>query len=298
MFLLGVQMDSGMFRKAGSSAVLIGSAGFILSYALGGLTYTLVDKFMTLDQELSRSLKYVMPVTAMSSFPVITSLLSDLRILNSELGRLAASISMVCDLCGLVMSAILKSLIASRGGYIKFGWLWSICSGIVFLITIVFILRPFIIWLTKITPEGKPLRKFQLIVIIVIVLWCALCTEVIGHHAAVGPFILGIALPDGPPLGTFLVHKLDIITNDLFLPVFVVTSGFHADLISVGREKYLEIAELVIIVGYIGKFTGTLLPAICCSVSFRDAISLSLIMCCKGVVEVGTYNMWKDRQVN
>jgi predicted membrane channel-forming protein YqfA (hemolysin III family) len=50
--------------------------------------------------------------------------------------------------------------------------------------------------------------------------------------------------------------------------------------------------------GYVGKFGGTLLPALYCGVPSWEAVTLALIMCSKGIIEVATYIMWKDANVS
>jgi len=99
LFVLGVHMDTRILRKAGGAAVLIGTIGFVMPYALAGLTYFIMNHAMPVDESITTSLPFIVAVNSMSSFPVITTLLADLHILNSEIGRLATYASMVSDLC-------------------------------------------------------------------------------------------------------------------------------------------------------------------------------------------------------
>lgn len=298
LFLIGLQMNITVFKKAGNSALFIGSSCFALPYLLGMLTLVALGSLTPIEQEISDSLPYVVAVNSMSTFPVITSLLVDLNILNSEVGRLATYTSVVSDFCSLTLSMIMTTVV-HKSSHTEWGWFWSFFCICLFSMCIAYLVRPFIVWLTRDAMEGQQLEDHQFIVIVIFILLSALGTEVLGQHAALGPLMLGLSLPDGPPLGTSLVYKLNTISTGLFLPVFFAISGLHIDFISVveGKGISLGVVELIIVMGYVGKFVGTFVPAVCCRVPFWDAISFALIMCCKGVMEVATYNMWNASKV-
>ena len=298
LFVLGVQMDTRILRKAGGAAALIGSAGFVMPYVLAGLTYFVINQMMAIDSNITTSLPFIVAINSISSFPVITTLLTDLNILNSEIGRVATYTAMVSDLCSWVTAVSVTTIgLAMRRS--KWTSLWALWWIVIFLIAIVFVFRPFIVWLTKHTPEGRPMKETHFVVILVIVLGCAVFAEVIGQHAAFGSFIMGIALPDGPPLGSSLVEKVDTLATGLLLPVFIAICGLQTDLMSAGvGGNSPVIIEAIIVMGYVGKFGGTLLPALYCGVPFWEAVTLALIMCSKGIIEIATYIMWKDSNVS
>ncbi|KAJ7964270.1 Cation/H(+) antiporter like [Quillaja saponaria] len=289
-------MDPSILKKTGSTAALIGTMSFVLPYALSGVTFYTLNRIMTLDKSVQQCLPFVISINSMSSFPVIAQLLSDLNILNSEVGRLATYTSMINDTFSwLLYTLAVTASVAMRGLH----WI-TVLSSLsipVFLIIIVYILRPVILWLTRSTQVGQPMKDHHFISIIVISLGCGLCTEILGQHAGFGSLLLGIALPDGPPLGSSLINKLDAVTSSLLLPIVFAICGLRTDLISAIRGKSSGIIECIIIISYIGKFTGTLLPALYCSIPFKDALSLALIMCCKGIIEVSRYNLLMDSKI-
>ncbi|XP_075633538.1 cation/H(+) antiporter 14-like [Castanea sativa] len=55
--------------------------------------------------------------------------------------------------------------------------------------------------------------------------------------------------------------------------------------------------ELIIFAGYFGKFIGTILPSIYFKIPFEESLTLTLIMCCKGVIELTIYGAWLDAQM-
>ncbi|XP_059663583.1 cation/H(+) antiporter 14-like [Cornus florida] len=292
LFILGVKIDTTMLARAGKSAALIGTTSFMLPLVLGVSAAFISLRIFTIEDQIKKYLHFIAVVNSMSSFPVITSLLADLKILNSELGRLATLTCMVCDLWSYSMSIIMTTIsISMRNSH----WttMWSIFWLAMFLMTIVLVLRPLAIWLAKQTHEGGSMKEGNFLAIVVMLLGCAYFSEIVGQ-STLGTFMFGLALPDGPPLGSSLVNKLDAMSTGLWLPVKMTISGLRVNLFTKSTNFGTGVILLLIIVlGYIGKFTGTLLSACYCKVPLWDAICLALIMCCKGVVEAALYNMWR-----
>lgn len=296
LFLQGLQMDPGILKKVGKNAFVIGVMAFILPYGLGELGFTIIEKLQSVDRKSQLSIPFIVALNSMSSFVAITSLLTELNILNSELGRLATQTSLVTELCSWLLATVMGTVgIAKQnsGGMS----LWSVIWLILFLVSIVFVLRPLVIWISKRTTEGERVDEVLFFVIVVMVNVCALCAEIIGQHAGIGPLVLGMALPDGPPIGTICLQKFETMVTVILLPMFFALSGSKTKLYDIGKGMFPFMAEFIIILGYVGKFTGTLIPAVFSGVPLGESLCLAMIMCCKGIIDIATYCLWKDSKV-
>ncbi|XP_048139891.1 cation/H(+) antiporter 14-like [Rhodamnia argentea] len=292
VFTIGLQVNIDMLTKTGKSAAFIGSMCFLLPYALGFLTFSMLNSFGNLDASLKHSMPFIIIVNSLSTFPVITSLLVDLRILNSEVGRMATQVSLVSDMWSWNMSMVVGTVnLAFQSS--KMETLWSVVFTMAFLLVIAFVIRPFLRWSTKSAEEGE-MKEMQFCGIMVSLLCCGLLSEILGQHSGFGAFLMGLVLPDGP--GTTLVQKLEAISSVLLVPAFMASTGLRMTPEGMGGTSSV-FTELIIIMGYVGKFCGTLLSAICCGLPLWDAIPLSLIMCCKGIIELAIYVLWLDRKI-
>lgn len=74
-------------------------------------------------------------------------------------------------------------------------------------------------------------------------------------------------------------------------------AGLNVNLSSI-KSSSAAIVELIIIFGYIGKFLGTLATSYYCSVPLGDAVCLSLVMCCKGIIDISVYIILVGEGVN
>ncbi|KAH1206868.1 Cation/H(+) antiporter 8 [Glycine max] len=63
-----------------------------------------------------------------------------------------------------------------------------------------------------------------------LVLLASYATHRIGLFALFGPFVLGLATPEGPPLGTAITKKIDSFVNWVLMPTFVTTCAMRVDL--------------------------------------------------------------------
>ncbi|KHN44483.1 Cation/H(+) antiporter 3 [Glycine soja] len=169
------------------------------------------------------------------SFAVISSLLSELQIQNSELGKLALSSALISDILCTIATAIGTAVMITENSNVK-----DVIRNVLALICLAIfnplVCRPTMLWIIKHTPEGRAVKDGYVYLIIVML------------------FIL-----EGPPLGSALVKKLNFLGTTFLLPIFVTIS--HACLV----------------------------PSLYCNMQPRDAVSLALILNCKGVVEVGLY---------
>ncbi|KAI3870416.1 hypothetical protein MKX03_006710, partial [Papaver bracteatum] len=113
------------------------------------------------------------------------------------------------------------------------------------LIYILFIVRPAALWVVKNTPEGRPVSDVYISLIMISVLLCGLASEYCGLNSMVGAFFLGLAIPDGPSLGSSLVHKLHIVTV-FFMPlhmgkftmlIFRIYGVFYWSYLAVSLER-------------------------------------------------------------
>ncbi|XP_071936100.1 cation/H(+) antiporter 15-like isoform X1 [Coffea arabica] len=289
IFLIGVKVDPTMVLRSGKKAIAVGILGFFIPYGLASLVACLLDQFLSLDTGIAKALPHLVVMQSMTAFPVITCFLDELNILNSEIGRLASSSSIICDVCLWSVMSIqfavkiynTKPLRVTIGLFL---------SSIFFSIFIVFGVRPAASWAIRRTPEGKPIKEIYVFMVLVVLMACGFAGEVIGINALVASLAFGLVIPDGPPLGAALVERLDCFVSALLMPLFFTICGLHMDIFCVQKLKDVGVLQLIVFVAFVGKIMGTMLPLLFCRMPFRDALSFALIMNSKGIVELAFLN--------
>ncbi|OVA12694.1 Cation/H+ exchanger [Macleaya cordata] len=285
LFLVGVKTDLGMIKKSGKKAWVIGLSCFFLPLVLTLSIASIVQKSVQMDPNIARSLPFAASLMSLTSFHVIACFLADLNLLNSELGRLAMSASMISGLCSWATALIGFTSIQSfqTNKPHTFPWIMLSCCGM--LMFIVYVLRPIMFWIIRHTPADKNVKEGYIFFIFVMVLVCSFFGEVAGQHYLIGPMMLGLAVPVGPPLGAAIEDKLECFITTLLLPILIIAMSCRTNIFNITFENF-AIIEFVVLISFLGKFIGAVLPALYCRMQYQDALLLGLIMNVQGVFDL------------
>ncbi|KAI9153542.1 hypothetical protein LWI28_012897 [Acer negundo] len=288
IFLISVRVDMSVIKKSGKLSVIIGLGTFIFPFVITIAVARVIRDNMKLDSNFYIALPIIASIESSTSFHSILALLTDLKLLNSELGRLALSSSLISCLSSwsiLSIGAVLKD--AAEAG-VKSAWLYMHLSLVVTVIIIVFVFRPAMFWMIRQTPEGKPLKESYVLAINIMVLGIALFGEVTGHHSFLGPVILGMVTPLTPPLGPHLAAKIEFFVWALFMPCYIANVGRLVNLYSTEYNSFLAV-ECIILLSSMIKSMAIMIPSLYYKMPFTDALSLSLLLNCRGIFDVQFY---------
>ncbi|KAL5102289.1 hypothetical protein RYX36_006616 [Vicia faba] len=150
---------------------------------------------------------------------------------------------------------------------------------------IVYVLRPIMCWMIRQTPEGRQMKETHIMSVFLMLISCAFLSEVIGQHVLILPIIFGIAVPEGPPLGSALTDRLDMLVSNIFLPLYYLYSGSRFNVFLIDGHTFV-IVQLLAIVSFLGKVIGTILPSIYWKMPMTDIIALGLLMSAQGITHV------------
>nr|KYP76186.1 K(+)/H(+) antiporter 13 [Cajanus cajan] len=295
-FLTGVKIDPTIAFTSGKRTFAIGLLAYFVPYTFATTVVYILNRFASLDNDVFTVLPIVVELQCIATFPVITRFLAELHILNSEIGRLATSSSLVCDACFILIMTIkfVANLSFTKSIGVSIG---SLLSTVLLLLFIIFVVHPTAIWAIQQSPEGKPVQEAYIYGILIILVFSAFIGEVIGVNGIIVSFLVGLAIPEGPPLGAALVDKLECFVSMVLIPILFVIVGLRTDVFVIQTIKTLAAIQLIIFIAFFGKILGVLLPLLFLRIPFRDAFSLGLIMNCKGTLELAMLIALKFKNV-
>lgn len=301
-FLMTVKISRRLAFNNGSLPIVIGILSFIVPF-FGGLSlrnlYT--DNINPLYLPSKKVLaERTVIISSQSSIllPTITYFLSELKILNSELGRLVLSASLISDILGVTVSIL--AYLAGTYKNISPMTAYRDFIGVVILILIVFcVLRPAIEWILERTPEGKPIANMYVHAAVVTVMASTAYSVFFNMKYLLGPFLIGIIIPEGPPLGSALEAKYDALTMKVLTPISIAFSTMRCDIMKIIYE-FDDIWYNIFLMGFTGflKMVASMLPCLYCSVPLKEAISVGLLLCSKSFSEIFFYESTLDDSVN
>jgi Kef-type K+ transport system membrane component KefB len=295
LFVSGVKMDVGMIKRNGRKALFTGVASMLFPLLIGLSVELKIGRRWLKEEEYK--LPDITVANCISSFPVLALLLDDLKILNSELGRLSLSATLVCDMLSL-LAVVSSSLL---GTYQEQGSLFAarnLAAVIIYIFVLVYAIRPAMFWIIRQTPKGRPIKDTYIHIIMLMILGFSLLSNYFGQTLFYGPFLLGLAIPDGPPLGSTIVNKFNCFISDVFLPLYVTTYAMRTDLRLLKFDNnFITFNGILIVLTFAAKMLASSVPPLYAKMPLNDALSLALLMSFKGVTQLDYYSFLNDIQV-
>ncbi|KAL9305407.1 Cation/H(+) antiporter 5 [Arabidopsis thaliana] len=287
-FIEGVKMDVGMVRKTGTKVIVTGIATVILPIIAANMVF---GKLRETGGKYLTGMEYrtILFMQSISAFTGISRLLRDLRINHSEFGRIVISTAMVADGTGFGVN--LFALVA---------WMdWRVSAlqgvGIIgYVIFMVWVVRPAMFWVIKRTPQERPVKECFIYIILILAFGGYYFLKEIHMFPAVGPFLLGLCVPHGPPLGSQLVEKFESFNTGILLPLFLFFSMLQIDgpwlANQIGQLRHFDgqlyEALTIIIVVFVAKIIFSMIPALLAKMPLTDSFVMALILSNKGIVEL------------
>lgn len=294
-FLIGVQMDPWVIKRIDRKDITIGISTVLVAMLLSSsASFLLIHNGVQMESDIASSLPPVAMSNSVLAFPVIAHYLTEVRMINSEVGRTALSASLVSNLFSFCIITV--SFTSTHRGVEAYGSIQTVVSGIGMALIIIFVIRPIILYALKRCPEGETMKQGFIFMVLVGVLVTGFCSKAVGLNIFYGPLLYGIAIPAGPPLGSALVEKLNLITCWLFLPLYLVKNGLVTDVFSV-RSRNFVIVQFVILTACTGKFLGALFSSVYNRVPVMEAIQVGLIMNVQGVIDLCQFKTMKQQLV-
>ncbi|KAL5581406.1 hypothetical protein UlMin_013848 [Ulmus minor] len=294
-FLVGVQMDPWILKKISRKTFTIGISTVVVPMVLTRLFIHVLPKIFNLDNQLAESLLVIANAESVLAFPTIASLLAELKIINSEFGRTAMCSSVVSGLfCFCITTSI---VLAHQASDDNLRMLSTMSTGVVFVLVVVFIVRPVVVWMMRQNPAGGPVKQSHIVYLFIGVLVSGFCSLATGLHVYFGPLILGIAIPTGPPLGVAITEKLELVNQWMFMPIFFLKNGLIIDVFTVQLKNCMIVLSIAI-VGALGKFLGAFSSSIYWSMPWMDATALGFLSNFQGLLELGMFKLMMNSGID
>ncbi|MGL6127481.1 sodium:proton antiporter [Chryseobacterium artocarpi] len=253
MFLAGLEIDMGDFKKNKWKSLTFGLYTFIVPFVLGYLGGYYLLHFSMLTSILFASL--------FSSHTLIAyPLVSKLGIAKNKAVNITVGGTMITDILALLVLAVIVGM--SQGDVGTEFWVKLSVSFIVFAL-IVLIVFPIIgRWFFKRVDD----KISQYIFVLVMIYLAAMLAELAGVEAIIGAFFAGLALNRLIPHTSSLMNRVEFVGNAIFIPFFLISVGMLIDFkVFFKSWETLEVAGIMLVASIGGKY----LSAIATQKTFR-----------------------------
>ncbi len=287
MFSLGARLDTHLMLRQSRTAIVTSISTILFPLLIGALLgFFLYPGLAGQHANLVSFILLVGTAMAVTAFPVLARLLAEKDMLGTRVGMLALTCAAIDDVIAWCLLATVVALIHARG---LTSLLLTIGLTILFIGFMLGMLRPLLAYADRSIQSKQVLVALS----IILLLLSAYATNAIGIHSVFGAFLMGIILPRRT---VFIeqVRSLDQVNNLLFLPLFFVYSGLRTQIGLISAPALWLICLLVLAVACAGKILSGSLSVRWMGESWRESLSLGVLMNTRGLVDLIVLNIGLD----
>lgn len=244
MFLAGLEIDMGDFKKNSGRSLVFGMYTFLIPMGLGIVTGLYVLNF---SLETSILLASMFASHTLIAYPII----SKLGISKDKSVSITVGGTMITDVLALLVLTIIVGMATGQIG--EHFWTRLSVSVIVFTLFVIFVFPIIGRWFFKRVQDSIS----QYIFVLVMVFLGAYLAEVAGLEAIIGSFLAGLALNRLIPRTSPLMHRVEFIGNSIFIPFFLIGVGMLIDYRAFFTSfETIKVGIVMIVVATVAKYAA------------------------------------------
>lgn len=247
MFIAGLEIDMGEFKKNTKKIILFGLTTFLLPLSIGVIASYYLLGYSLLTSVLLASM---FSTHTLVSYPIA----SRYGISKNRAVMLTIGGTMITDILALLILAIVAGL--AKGDVGNAFWIQLGISS-VFFVAIVFFVFPILIrWFFKKFEDSIS----QYIFVLATVFLASFMAEAAGIEAIIGAFFSGLVLNKFVPPTSALMNRIDFVGNALFIPFFLISVGMLVDVtVLVKGWGALRVAGVIITIAISTKYLAAVI---------------------------------------
>lgn len=278
LFLLldtGLEVDFSIAWRRRGNALIVAVSDIILPILITfGVFIWMPDRYFVDPQQRWLVCLFIATVLTISELPATARVLSDLRLLKSEMGYLILSALTANDIIGWVLFTIMLGMFTTT--QVALGPIALVVAGTVGFAALAMSLGRFlsIKGFAYLKAKNMPEPGTSLTVTVLLGLLFGCITQWMGIHALFGFFLAGIVVGEAKAVSEQTRGVISQMVHTLFVPIFFATIGLKIDFL--GGFDLLAFL-VVFIAGTGGRYLGAWFGVTLSSVPRmnRDLISIA-----------------------
>ncbi len=242
MFLAGLEIDMGDFKKNSKKSIVFGLYTFIIPMVLGTLAGLYILKFSVFTSVLLASM---FASHTLIAYPLI----SKLGVAKNRAVNIAVGGTMITDTLALLVLAVIVGM--TTGEVNSEFWIRLIISILIFGLIVMLVFPIIGRWFFKRVEDNVS----QYIFVLVMVFMGAVLAEIAGIEAIIGAFLAGLAMNRLIPHTSPLMNRIEFVGNAIFIPFFLIGVGMLIDYRAFFQDmETIQVAAVMTIIATSSKF--------------------------------------------
>ncbi len=289
MFVIGMELDLKVFRTKIKEAFIISHTSIIVSYTLGlGLALFLFEEFAPKNVSFLSFGLFLGVAMSIAAFPVLARIVQERGLTKTKLGSLVITCAAIDDITAWCLLAGVIAIVKA-GNLI--GSLYVISMVIGYLLIMILLLRPFLKRIGNFYSASGKIPKPIVAIFFLTLIISSYMTEIIGIHALVGAFVAGVIMPEDIKFRKILIDKVEDVSLVLLLPLFFVVTGLNTKIGLLNTSYLWEMTGVIILVAVGAKFFSSFIATKVVGNSWRDSLTLGVLMNTRGLMELIVLNI-------
>ena len=292
MFIIGMELDLKAIGKQAYDAVIISHASIIIPYTLGmGLAYFIYHDYAPAGTSYISFALFMGIAMSITAFPVLARILQEKKLTRSKLGAMALTCAAADDLTAWCILAAVIALVKSGS---SISALYTIALAVVYVLLMLKVVRPALKRIETVYNDREKMRTPIIVLLFIMLIVSSYTTSIIGIHSLFGAFIAGVIMPPGFSFRKIVIDKIEDVSIVLLLPLFFVITGLRTQ-IGLLNEGYLWATfGWILLVAVVGKFGGSALAGRIVGQSWKDSLSIGVLMNTRGLMQLIVLNIGYD----
>lgn len=300
LFLVGLEVDLRFLTSNWRSAMSVAFLGMALPFGLGcavatGLYHQFSGEEGQVPVAFGTYLLFIGVAMAITAFPVLCRILTELKLLSTNVGVIVLAAGVSNDVVGWILLALCVALVNAGSGITA---LYILLVSVGYILFLVYAVRPgfmYILRRTRSLEDGPSQSIVALTLLMALV--SAFFTGIIGIHPIFGAFIAGLICPHDGGFAIKVTEKIEDLVSALLLPLYFALSGLSTNLSLLDSGITWGYVFAVTIVAFVAKFIGGSLAAKFNGMVWRESMTVGVLMSCKGLVELIVLNIGLNAKI-
>lgn len=289
MFTIGMDLNLGALKEKMGVTYVISHASIVIPYSFGMLlSYFIYQEFAAAQTDFLSFALFIGISMSITAFPVLARIVQEKGLTKTHMGTIAIASAAINDVTAWCILAAAIA-IAKTGSLLSS--LYTIGFSVLYVLIMFFVVRPFLKRVGEIYSNSEVLNKSVVAFLLLILIVSSFVTQVMGIHALFGAFLAGVVMPPLPNFRKLVIEKIEDVSVTLLLPLFFVFTGLRTQIGLLNTPYLWAICAVFIIVAISGKFIGGAFTARILGETWRDSLSIGVLMNTRGLMELIVLNI-------
>ncbi len=296
MFQIGLEFEfSTNIPGARNTIILVSLCGIVLPFALGYFTAPWFYNQMAEPRpsELGFRLFFAIAMS-ITAIPVLGRIFMELGLTHTRTAAITIAAAAIDDVLGWFLLGAIAAIITAAFNVSNF--VLRFLGLLAYVVFLFFVARPIIqrALRSHLSKHSGELQNIGIAWLIILMLGSAIVTSNLGVFAAIGGFVIGIALHENREFAAEWKRRIAPLITVFFLPIFFVYTGLRTDIGTLNSSSAVIQCILVCAIAFSAKLGGTYVASRFAGEDHRTALTFGVAMNTRGLMQLITLNIGRD----